>query len=172
MDNQLFAEEQLSSNHWVLYHHSVPVLSAVECELPTTGKLVPDFWQHGILIIIIELIVHINEECSPIFQPEIMLPHQPHCIYPNLNIFLHPSTHLICSTGLLSLRTSDFQDTILHTPPSIFSESNHVDSQVFVKLDKPLGHHHPIQHPRRPMFIQPPQKRLNNHLKVVSCPHK
>ena len=76
---------------------------AVEGELCATRPLMWDIPNLGCPVILIECVLRINEEKTPVFFLRVLLPEDAHVMYAALYPHLHPPGQLVCPAGGLCL---------------------------------------------------------------------
>lgn len=113
---------------------------SVESKLYLVGLLVLDLSQYICPLLLIEYIVRINEEETPVLLMVTMFPHYPHCVNNALDYGIQPHTNLICHTSLIDFWSIKIHDALVHHPPH--------ESRVFVDTD---------QHPRSLWYYKSPR---------------
>ena len=98
----------ISNYQYVLVEMKVKVILCV------TGPLIPEYPQHGSLIILIKHIAYINDWNPPVIVLVMVLPHQMPVVNPTFNSSLHKSSQMLHTSSLVVLSFCDMKDIIFH----------------------------------------------------------
>ena len=120
----------------------------VKCDTFTTGGLVLDFQHHESMILIVELIVCINEEETPVLIMGMLFPQKTHVVYAYPNPRMQPPAQMLDFTNLLRLWPRHRQEELCHHLSPRLPDYDGSDTGVIVQTNQSLFHKRPILHPR------------------------
>ena len=95
----------------------------------------------GCPVILIECVLRINEEKTPVFFLRVLLPEDAHVMYAALYPQFHSPGQLVYPTGGLCCLPCHPKHALRHQPSPGFSHVDRSDPWLLVQCDQPADHH-------------------------------